>query len=212
MRYERKYKVDDMSLAVAKQILKWHPASFRPLYPDRQINNIYFDTPNLTTYHENVMGISERKKYRVRWYGDDVRVIGRPRFEMKIKNNQLGSKEVLPIDEFRLDDLRSLTQGVNRLSRAPQALRPVLLNAYRRSYYGTSDGHFRITIDETVHYFSFLNAFRFTRFNLSDQAIIVELKYEQALEGEAAQKIMQHLPFRQTKSSKYVNGMNLTVF
>ncbi|MEO1514732.1 MAG: polyphosphate polymerase domain-containing protein [Bacteroidota bacterium] len=212
MRHERKYKVDDINLAVVKQVLRLHPASFRPLYPDRQINNIYFDSPDLTTYRENVNGISERKKFRLRWYGDDIRQIENPRFEIKKKSNQLGSKEILPVAAFSLDALENVTAEVNRLSRNTAALRPRLINAYRRSYFGTSDGRFRITIDEQVHYFSLLTARRFTRFNISDPAIIVELKYDAEEDGDSVQKVMQHLPFRQTKSSKYVNGVNMTAY
>ena len=72
MRYERKYKIENVALDVIIQALKMHPAGLSKIYPDRQINNIYFDTPGLTTYKENVMGIANRDKYRVRWYGWDA--------------------------------------------------------------------------------------------------------------------------------------------
>jgi len=71
LRYERKYKLDLATPAFVKQVIKMHPASFRKIHPDRQVNNIYFDTIDLTTYKDNVIGIADRKKFRVRWYGED---------------------------------------------------------------------------------------------------------------------------------------------
>ena len=212
LRYERKYKVEAINLALAIQALRVHPASFRTLFPDRTVNNIYFDTPDLTTYRENVRGVSERKKYRIRWYAENPAVIERPRFEIKIKENQLGAKEVLPLDEFSLSDLSEPTQTINQLSRSNRALRPVLMNAYRRSYFATPGQQFRITIDHGVSYFSMLTANRFTKYTIQDQAIIVELKYDETMDEKAVREVMQFLPFRQTKSSKYVTGVNMTTY
>ncbi len=193
---------------VARQIIANHPASLRKIYPDRQINNIYFDTPSLTAYHENVMGIAQRKKFRVRWYGADPQRIENPQLEIKIKDNQLGRKEVYPVSAFQWDNLRSLNQEVQTINQTGAVLRPALVNAYRRAYFGTANGHFRITLDWQLRYFSLLEANRFTRFNVPDADIVVELKYDEIYEAEV-DRIRQYLPFRQTKSSKYVSGMNL---
>ena len=72
MRYERKYKIESISADVVRQIVTNHPASFRKIYPDRKVNNIYFDNSELSAYFENVNGVSERRKFRVRWYGEDI--------------------------------------------------------------------------------------------------------------------------------------------
>ena len=90
MRYERKYRIEDLRLEMVHQIIKNHPSSFRKIYPDRQVNNIYFDTPNYTTYTENVMGIAQRKKFRVRWYGDRRDTRTKNNLEVKIKDYELG--------------------------------------------------------------------------------------------------------------------------
>ena len=70
MRYERKYRIENVDISLINQIVKMHPAGFRKAYPDRSVNNIYLDTPDFETYRANVAGVSERKKYRVRWYGE----------------------------------------------------------------------------------------------------------------------------------------------
>ncbi|MEL6863298.1 MAG: polyphosphate polymerase domain-containing protein [Bacteroidota bacterium] len=209
MRYERKYKVEEISKSLVEEVIRLHPASFRKIYPDRQINNIYFDTPGLTAYKENVMGIASRKKYRVRWYGDDPHQVQSPKLEIKIKSNQLGYKESMNVAPFELNQLRPLKEQIRRLF-PHMVLHPVLLNAYRRSYYGTSDGRYRITIDEHLRYCSLLKTLQFTYFSIEDPSIVTELKYDAHLDNDV-DAIMQHLPFRQTKSSKYVSGVDLTM-
>ena len=62
MRYERKYKMYNFVPDIIQQTVKVHPASFKKIYPDRQINNIYFDTATLSTYWDNVNGVASRKK------------------------------------------------------------------------------------------------------------------------------------------------------
>lgn len=206
MRYERKYKVDDISYDVVLQILKLHPASFRQIFPDRRVTNIYFDTADLNTYQDNVDGNSDRKKYRVRWYDDNPLQISNPKFEIKIKSNQLGDKKTFEVAPFQIDSTTQLQNEVLAHCNNCIALRPTLLNTYVRTYLGTSNKKFRITIDRKLGYHSMLNANSFSKFSIVDEAVVIELKYDEAYD-DAAQFIMQHLPFRQTKSSKYVTGM-----
>lgn len=209
MRHEKKYKSENLHPEIVRQVIRNHPASFRKIFPDRQINNVYFDTPNYMAYTENVDGVSERRKFRVRWYGDDVRIIRDPKLEIKIKSNQLGRKETFAVGDFTLDDFKQLNQEVSNHSQLRLQFIPTLINSYRRSYFGTSNGKFRITVDWDLRYFSLIRANRFTSYAIKEEATVLELKYDQAWD-EKADPIMQYIPFRQTKSSKYVSGLNLT--
>ena len=216
MRYERKYKAEHLDFALVQQMVRLHPAGFRKIFPDRQVNNIYLDTEDLTTYKENVMGIAERKKFRIRWYGDSVKQIQDPTFEIKIKNNLLGSKLSKPFPIFDLSEFYFLNYKKNKqiaqvqsFAEAQQDLRPVLLNSYLRSYYGSPDKKFRITIDRHLRYFSLLHSFSFEKYLIQDPGLVIELKYEEHLD-EQTDRITQHFPFRLTKSSKYVTGVELT--
>ena len=103
---------------------------------------------------------------------------------------------------------KKLTSEISFKTKAYNFFQPTLLNSYLRSYYGTTDGKYRITIDRELRYFSFLNAKKFTRFLIEDQAVVLELKYDETLDEDAA-FIMQYIPFRYSKSSKYVTGLNL---
>jgi len=209
MRFERKYRVDNLSMQHILQIIKSHPASFRSLYPDRSIHNIYFDTPHLACLNDNLGGVNVRKKYRVRWYGDDIRNIVNPTLEIKYKENELGGKTQLDVPNFSLSDLQNLQQAVNQLVPQQHTLQPVLLNSYRRSYWGTSDQKFRMTVDSHLQFHSLLHSRRFFNYVHRDSATIVELKYEQEDDHELS-RITRFLPFRLSKNSKYVNGVMLT--
>ena len=210
MRYERKYKIESISANVVRQIVINHPASFRKIFPDRKVNNIYFDNIALSAYFDNVEGVPDRRKYRVRWYGKDIFKIENPRLEIKIKSNQLGYKESYSIDEFQLNDLDNLAQEINKNTSSFNIFQPTLINSYSRSYYGTTNGKYRITIDRDLQYFSLLNARKFTRYQIEDQAVVMELKYDDTLDEDAS-FIQQYIPFRFSKSSKYVTGLNLLV-
>ena len=39
-------------------------------FPDRIVNNVYFDTPDLAAFEANLWGAPERRKCRLRWYGE----------------------------------------------------------------------------------------------------------------------------------------------
>lgn len=209
MRYERKYKLDNVHPAIFEQAVRLHPAGFRPLFSPRWINNLYFDTPDFSAFHDNTAGVSQRVKHRLRWYGRPFEVINGPALETKVKENLLGRKESFPLPEGqysagKLDGL--LEQARRHLGYGPE-LQPVLFNSYYRSYWATPTGRFRITIDSELQF----GAYRKQEGQLLPYrlpAVILELKYEQEDEGES-DFIMQHLPFRPTKSSKYVIGVEM---
>ena len=209
MRYERKYKLDNLHPSAFEQAVRLHPAGFRPVFAPRQVNNLYFDTPDFGAFHDNAAGVSLRVKHRLRWYGQPFEAVNDPILETKIKDNLLGRKESFPLPSGRyqagqLDEL--LEQARRHLGYGPE-LQPVLFNAYLRSYWATPDSRFRITIDSELQF----GAYRKQGSGLLPYrlpGVILELKYEQEDE-EGSDFILQHIPFRQTKSSKYVTGVGV---
>lgn len=209
MRFERKYRIDNLVLQHVQQIVQVHPASFKKIYPDRVVNNIYFDTPQFTCLQDNLNGINIRKKYRLRWYADVPENIAQPQFEVKYKENELGGKKIVKMPDFNLNALGPIQQKVNEVLQGQQILVPTLLNSYNRSYWGTKDQKFRITIDSALKFHPLYYLPKFKKYRILDKAIILELKYD--LEDEQqVNRILSHLPFRLSKNSKYVNGILLT--
>lgn len=210
MRYERKYRIEGVNRALILQSLRMHPAALRPIYQPRQINNIYFDTPGFITYKDNVVGQATRLKFRVRWYGKQIRFAENPKLEIKIRNNELGDKKQFDLPDFHLSNFNELIKKVNQL--CPEAggmLRPVLINSYQREYFSTKDERFRLTLDDNLEYSPLLyGSFLLKHLFQEENTRILELKYEADLEA-TVDRIAQHIPFRRTKNSKYVTGIEL---
>jgi len=211
MRYERKYRLEITHISVVEQIVKNHPASFTKAFPDRRVNNIYYDTPQLNCYLDNQKGIAQRKKFRVRWYGSADDLIKNPVLEVKIRDNALGSKETYELPSFHLDNIYPLTRNVNKQFGNLIKLQPVLYNSYERSYYESYNKKVRLTIDRQMKFRSAGIHPHSRQTVLEDPAIVVEIKYASDMETWATD-MMQYLPFRMTKNSKYVNGIDMLAF
>ena len=208
LRYERKFRIEAMSLDAVKQIIDLHPASFSTLYPDRIVNNIYLDYPDRSTWNQNVLGWNERKKYRIRWYGMTEGQVKGAKLEIKHKHNDLGWKDAFEIEDFSFDELPEKLASILQPFPELGALQPSLFNSYKRSYLLSFDQKFRLTLDRNMEFFP-LHASNWNSQEASlDPAFIVELKYDQQWDDEV-QKISQRLPFRQSKNSKYVRGIML---
>ncbi|MEK7677782.1 MAG: polyphosphate polymerase domain-containing protein [Verrucomicrobiota bacterium] len=96
MRYERKWLPTGLSMAEVLVMVRRHPAAFRPAYPERQVNNVYFDTPRLDHYFDHISGNSARVKVRLRWYGEFNAFGASPVLELKFKRGSASWKESFP--------------------------------------------------------------------------------------------------------------------
>lgn len=214
-RYERKFMVDAMSYHSVEQQIRVHPAVFSPIFHPRYINNIYLDTNEFDFYFDNVSGKSSRRKARIRWYGDALGIIAKPVLEFKIREGMLGNKISFPLQSFHVNENLNGEQlaSVFRNSDLPLwalenllHFKPALLNRYRRKYFLSFDKKFRLTIDNELAYYGIGgNNNNFLEEYTSDD-VIVELKYDRK-NDDIAPRISNKLPFRLTKSSKYVNGI-----
>ncbi|HHM21804.1 MAG TPA: VTC domain-containing protein, partial [Bacteroidetes bacterium] len=143
-RYERKFTATAAHRSELISHIKNHPAFFREIYHTRQVNNIYFDTPALKFYNDNITGISQRKKVRIRWYGKTEGQIVSPKLEFKIKSGQVGTKWVLDMADFEMgrEFSKKYIFDILKKSDLPAAiledikiLSPTLVNSYRRTYF-----------------------------------------------------------------------------
>lgn len=206
MRYERKFPSRFLAQSDLERLILQHPAGFRKTYPDRQVNNVYFDTPGWQTFQENLAGISERTKYRLRWYGRQTDPIEHSRFELKKKENLLGTKIIQAVPEkINWQEISHLPNYLPRLRF--NALQPTLINTYQRAYYESSDGCFRLTIDQQLQCAAFHNHTLPLR-HFPEHLRVVELKYAQE-DDDRLDEFTQYWPLRLYRFSKYVMGMQL---
>jgi len=204
MRYEIKYAIDEVNSSDIESAILQHPMSFRKAYPDRQVNNIYLDTPDFHCFYQNIDGVPRRKKMRLRWYGASDTPKTKSILEIKNKNAELGWKDSYKVDGSKIDSRENLLSLIAEQPVEANNLIPILHNTYHRKYYISSDRLFRITIDTEQSFkmpFSLMQPHTTHRY-----PTIVELKYE-AADANRARDVMDYLPFRQTKNSKYTNGV-----
>jgi hypothetical protein len=216
LRYELRCVTALEELASLHNWIELHPASFRTAYPDRVINNIYFDSHEFACFAQNLAGVSERKKYRFRWYGDTFA----PRegmFEIKERLNMLGRKERYPVtlstslDRLSLDDVRReiLTQiPEEAASHFLSISLPVLINRYSRQYFESFSRRVRITLDRDLEFYDQRHALRpRTRFRSnSPDIVILECKFAAEDAGET-RRLLGGLPGRMSRCSKYMLGV-----
>jgi SPX domain protein involved in polyphosphate accumulation len=216
-RYERKFLIRDLSVQEIETIIKLHPNFFSEIYYQRNVNNIYFDSLELESYQDNVTGSAQRVKTRIRWYGELFGLIEKPVLELKIKSNLLGRKESFLLSPFDLNrdfsfktvfDVIEKSDVTDLIKERFNYLQPVLLNRYKRKYFQSADKKYRITVDSEMSFRKigkYNNSFLST---VNDKVnVILELKYDYKNE-ENAKNITNLFPFRLTKSSKYLSGVD----
>jgi hypothetical protein len=215
-RLEIKFASYEVHLTLLKNWLDMHPAGFKTPYPDRSVNNVYFDTHGYNGYVQNLSGASSRIKVRYRWYGQSCEPAPGT-LEVKCKRNYFGWKLRFQCPDTTIQgrgDWREIRHSI--AEQLPPEGRmwldthpvPVLINRYFRQYFVSADNKVRITIDTrqavwdqrakaTPNYDCAANL---------PPTLVVEVKFDRQ-DRELASNIIQGIPIRVSRHSKYMNGM-----
>ena len=217
-RFEKKFIIPERLTHSIEEVVKSNSALMRIFFPPRFINNIYFDNSRFKFFFENIDGISERMKTRIRWYGNLKGKIKKPVLEFKQKHGLTGSKSSIALPSFDLKDiyrpgfLSSLFQNSNLDMRKKDlmlSLTPSLINRYQRKYFLSFDQKFRVTLDNHLKYYPVSSPEQLSSCGLKDSlSMIMELKYSPIYQLES-NNITQEFPFRVIKNSKYVRGIQI---
>ena len=88
MRYELKYAFNsNQSYKIEKWLFSIN--NLQTIYKPRRVNSIYFDDEQFSSAQDKIDGISDRKKYRLRWYNQNIK---NNFYEIKIKKRRLSEK------------------------------------------------------------------------------------------------------------------------
>ncbi|MGC9468127.1 MAG: polyphosphate polymerase domain-containing protein [Anaerolineae bacterium] len=219
-RYEYKIPCNPVYLPEVEAWIRLHPVHWRVSYPPRQVNNIYFDSPDLESLNANLSGVGRREKLRLRWYGPDHTRITDAHLELKCKEGHVGWKEITSFDGT-LDLACAGWSGVMRVLRAgvePRARHwlaqrpmPALINHYHRAYYETPDGSIRLTLDTQLGAFDqrFSRQANLERRVPRSEMLIIEIKTP--VDDAAAHRLsnlLATLPVRINRFSKYLYGLS----
>lgn len=215
-RYEIKFSLDEAMFAKAMSWMLVNTSAVRK-YSNRNVNSLYFDDANYSSVRDNIIGLPERIKYRVRWYSlNDSQISSYPKFELKIRSGRLGRKETfdLPNLDQRLESFspKEIAQEVkkellNSDFILEDYLAPSLLVNYLREYYEDNLG-LRITFDKKIE-FVFVDGMNS---KLSDcpktsyYRYIMEFKFSPDIKDYVSD-IIRELNMTPTRHSKYLIGL-----
>jgi hypothetical protein len=211
-----KFAAYEIEYATLRHWIKMHPDGFISPYPDRQVNNVYFDTFDYRAYAENLAGVSERSKVRYRWYGENP-APGPGSLEVKQKRNHFGWKKRFRVTgpiysegdgwpEIRAAMRAQLPQeGQLWLDQNPL---PVMINRYKREYFETADGEIRATIDTQQRVFDQRSGaeINFDRKAIAQDTLVVEFKFSRDVRQRAV-RMLATIPLRVGRHSKYMNAV-----
>ena len=216
-RYERKFLLNKFSINSLEELVNYTSSNLYEKYHQRNVNSIYYDYNNFILANENIDGIFNRFKVRIRYYGNS-NIINLPKLEIKSKYGNVGKKDFFNLNceeiyknNFSLSFLNDLNYINSLKYNFLQLLYPILKVSYKRNYFISQCQRFRYTLDTNINFKIFDQNNIVTSLD-SDNLIylnknILELKYPTSLENEAY-NIAKKLPARLTSISKYVMALN----
>jgi hypothetical protein len=209
-RHELKMPLQRLQFAEFESWLRQSGQRLEKQFPDRQIHSVYLDTAELDDYQDNVAGISQRGKQRLRWYDEAPEDMV---LEFKNKSGRLANKLVvrlsnpageLPLDRQSAERLLRSSERSELLVRQ-QHLFPSLHVQYHRSYYELSPG-IRMTLDRHIRYQK-LYPVKSHAITASVVDVVVEFKYPVDA-SKRATELLVGMPGRIFRHSKYVVGVD----
>lgn len=156
------------------------------------IRSLYFDTPADKALREKLDGVSEREKFRIRFYNGDPSVM---HLEKKVKRGGLGYKVSAPItaeEAQRIVDGDTNWMAVSGrglivelyAKMKSEGLRPKTIVDYTRTPFVYGPGNVRVTIDENIRTglgcTDFLNP-RCVTVPAGEPVILLEVKWDDYL-------------------------------
>ncbi|MGA1823349.1 MAG: VTC domain-containing protein [bacterium] len=215
-RYEFKFSTRLLDYRGLEMIIRFHPAMFYEVFPQRYVNSLYLESIDFKSYNDNLGGLSNRTKHRIRWYGDLYGMVNAPVLEAKIKRNDLGIKRKCPLPEFYFDHELSpsvikqlLIEGKVADPMKEQCIskEAVVGVRYLRKYFLSQDKKFRITIDWGIEFYGPKSGKHGFIKKDSLDLVILELKFDQA-DFFASKSISSSIPLRLYRSSKFTRAIS----
>lgn len=214
-RLEIKLVCDEVFDQWIEDWLAGHITPFARPYPDRWINNVYYDTGNLDCLLDNVAGLPNREKLRLRWYGLDEEPENCV-MEIKKKRNKLVEKIAAPCRKFTLSQLPEIDPlallepdaKADLVRAAACCIQPTLMNRYHRRYFVSQDKRVRVTIDRDLSFWDMRGGGAVDHADISYKTYSTIMEFKLAPEDrEICSELMAGLPLTASRCSKYAVGM-----
>tara|TARA_Y100000741_G_scaffold321427_1_gene270581 strand:- start:812 stop:1462 length:651 start_codon:yes stop_codon:yes gene_type:complete len=209
MRFEIKIPIIKNNILIMDEYLN-NLKGLKKHHENRYINSIYYDTEKLSLARLNIEGISERYKFRIRWYDNKTNF----NYEIKKRKNKFGSKNIfssnINLDEAEINNLFSnkssiinSLDGFGKFILQNYNLAPKIKISYKRKYY-IYKNKIRITYDYPPCY-QLVNG---NNKKISDNNFVLEFKFDEDNYFEALSLIKKNY-FQPQRYSKYLKGLSL---
>ena len=183
---------------------------FKSQYPKRKVNSIYFDNSKLNSIRENLDGVSNKKKVRLRWYGSQTNLL-EPILEIKSKRGYETKKESQKLNKLdKLNyleprNLEIILDEVNQIIKSNNKLYPILTTHYEREYFISNQNKVRATVDYNLEsiYLKNMSELKIKK-NFYPECIL-ELKYSTKIDRLVRHKLNE-MSLRLSKNSKFVQS------
>ena len=216
-RYELKFIMTEEMLSEFKHFVGIN--GFLNSYPDRKVNSLYFDNYTFDGINDNLSGISNRKKVRLRWYPEN-KVFTNPILEIKKRNGRVGGKDKFILKNMSTKELDYENSGEikrrvfdnlkNNHSNTflySEYYHPILLVNYNREYLHKKG--IRITLDSNINFrnivsYKNINYFKERKY----ENYILEIKFPLEMKREVSE-LIRKLNLSPQRHSKYLIGTSI---
>jgi SPX domain protein involved in polyphosphate accumulation len=217
-RYEIKFIIPYEQVGVVMQWL-YSETKLISSYPDRYVNSLYFDDIYYNSVRDNLAGISNRRKLRLRWYHDyQERNIKGLVLESKARDGRLGYKEKFKLHDsnsslfdVKISDIvdyisNNLEDEEAKVLLCDNYYISVLQVIYKRSYFEDING-LRLTLDDDI---LFRDAYPYEELSKSTAVsyphTVMELKFSVEMKNYVSD-LIRSLHYVPKRHSKYLIGM-----
>ena len=212
-RYEIKFILNEANYSKAYFIIN-AKTSMKKDFSNRVVNSLYFDDMNFSSIQDNLIGLANRQKMRLRWYDNNL-LDKRAIFEIKKRNGRLGSKDTFKIDslygslmDLKINEVSNLISKdlLNKEIVLSEYLQSTLQVSYERQYYKNFE-NIRVTIDRNIGFsYPMLQQKMTPNMQLLYPYSILEVKFDPK-DKSAAFSIIKSLGLTPKRHSKYLAGM-----
>lgn len=189
-RIENKYQLTKSEFLLLQYELEM--LGMEEMHPERLVKSCYFDTNNLTLFHQSEEGTLPRKKIRVRWYNNLLK------FQKELKISSLEGRFKTTEILHQISDIHEV-YDLRILERDYGMLVPKIVISYRRNYYKYHN--LRITFDHAIN---FENAASDAAFCMPEPFCVMEVKAPVSVSEAYIQDL---IPLSTSRFSKYCRGI-----
>lgn len=212
LRLEAKLTGPELALPRVRQHLRLAAALLRPQFPARTVQSVYLDTPRRAALDACRDGLAERRKVRLRWYGDeDARVAGALEIKERVggwvEKRRIELADTIAVADRPRGELVRALRAASAPNTPPELdadLEPVQWIAYRREYLVSASSRVRVTLDTRLRAHDVGLRGRLSREAATRLPRLFVLEVKAAREdADEARRLLAALPLTPGRCSKY---------